>query len=413
MKYLKLKENIHLFYQPLERQTVSVELVYSAGGSWFEKPTDSGKKHLLEHCIASRTKDMDFEAFKSYQFEHNLNLNAYTGPLTMGLTAKGHKDDLDKMLGTILEMAFNPTFDQQILTQEKEIVLKEISERRGEPSYRLYFETQKDAFENGSYARHEVLGNPKMVAQTTLEDLYRLNAENLKQSQIIINLAGGGIDLENLKAKIDSIISPDFFENPKLELPIVVKNTWKAGNYFTTVSDIAHSEAEVAVMYPLTITKENIATINIFNQLFVSYYGGLYDLLRNKLQLVYGISASKDKDTQIYTISFTSQTDKVEEIYDHIENFWSKFKFDEIMFGQLKNNLIKKSQMAMDTLGFTCDFMQEQMEAFGEVVSYEDYVAKLTAVTKQDIAKMYEEIASGSPKISVISNNPIIKNFFR
>lgn len=194
--HLQVKSRTHLFYQKLDRKKVEIEIIFHAGGSIFEGEGDRGKKHLLEHCIASRTKDMNFQDLKDWQFEKNIILNAYTGPLTMGLTAEGHKEDFLEMFKVLWEMAVSPTFDQSILDREKEIVLREISERRGDPAYQLYFDVNALVFTPDSYDNHQVLGDEKMVAQTTIEDLYRLHQESLAQSHIIVLLAGGGIELE-------------------------------------------------------------------------------------------------------------------------------------------------------------------------------------------------------------------------
>ena len=199
MIYQKLSPQIHLVCQPLDRFRVEIEIILHAGGSIFEMDENRGKKHLLEHCIASRTKEMDFQALKDFQFSQNLILNAYTGPMTMGLTATSHKNDFEKALKLLWEMATDPTFDQSILEREKEIVLREISERRGDPAYELYYHIQNQIFEEGSLDTHEVLGESEKVAKTTLEDFKKLHTQNLQDSHIIIQISGGGIDLAKIK----------------------------------------------------------------------------------------------------------------------------------------------------------------------------------------------------------------------
>lgn len=206
MPYLKINYRTHLFIQELDRKKTEIEIIFHAGGSFFEKPEDRGKKHLLEHCIASRTKDMDFQALKDWQFRESILINAYTGPLTMGFTAEGHKTDFQKMFEVLWEMAITPTFDQSILDREKEIVLREISQTRGDPNYQLYFDVNALVFTEDSYSNHQVLGDEKMVAQTTIQDLYRLHRESLEQSHILILLSGGGIDQNFVLEKIKNFL---------------------------------------------------------------------------------------------------------------------------------------------------------------------------------------------------------------
>jgi len=201
MIYKQLSPQIHLICQPLKRFKVEIEIVLHAAGSIFENEEDRGKKHLLEHCIASRTQELDFQSLKDFQFSQNLLLNAYTGPQTMGLTAVSHRDDFEKSLKLLWEMATKPTFDQTILEREKEIVLREISERRGDPNYELHYFVQSQIFSKDSIENHQVLGDGEKVAQTSLKDFVKLHAQNLNDSQIIIQISGGGIDI----AKVEEI----------------------------------------------------------------------------------------------------------------------------------------------------------------------------------------------------------------
>ena len=199
MIYKQLSPQIHLICQPLERFRVEIEIILHAAGSLFENDKDRGKKHLLEHCIASRTKELDFQQLKDFQFSQNLILNAYTGPQTMGLTVASHRDDFEKSLRILWEMVTSPTFDQSVLEREKEIVLREINERRGDPNYELHYFVQSQIFGKDSIENHEVLGDSDKVAQTTLTDFRSLHSQNLQDSQIIIQISGGGIDITKIE----------------------------------------------------------------------------------------------------------------------------------------------------------------------------------------------------------------------
>ena len=80
MTYHSITPFIHIVHSPLDRKQVDIEIVLSAGGSYYEEPIDAGRKHLMEHCIATRTQDMDLIEFKNWQFRENIMINAYTSP---------------------------------------------------------------------------------------------------------------------------------------------------------------------------------------------------------------------------------------------------------------------------------------------------------------------------------------------
>jgi predicted Zn-dependent peptidase len=200
--YIKISPFLHLVISPADRQKINMEVLFNTGGSLFESPEDRGRMHLLEHCICSRTKDMDFWQLKDFAFRNNIVFNAYTTPISMAVNASGHSSDFEAILKILLEMAFSPTFEESILEREKDIVLREINERRGDPNYQLYFEVMEQIFTKDSLENHQVLGMSEIVAETTLKDMKRLYGEMLGRSMAVIELSGGGFDkkscLENL-----------------------------------------------------------------------------------------------------------------------------------------------------------------------------------------------------------------------
>jgi ubiquinol-cytochrome c reductase core subunit 1 len=191
MSYISLNPTTHLIVESQDRQKVDLESVYTSGGSFYESAYHRGRKHLLEHCLVARTKSMDFEAFKDYQFAQNVTVNAATSPRYMWLEMSGHTSNWQEMLEKLCEMTYLPTFDQSILDQEREIVLREISERRGEPGYILYYDTMKAVFSKDSVAAHETLGSSEQVAKTKLSDFAELHQQSLQDSHVVYTLSGG------------------------------------------------------------------------------------------------------------------------------------------------------------------------------------------------------------------------------
>ena len=225
MEYIRLAPYIHLFLEPKDRQKVELEAILTAGGSWFEAQSDRGKKHLMEHCVASRTHQFDYQQLKDYSFRENIYLNAYTGALSMGFETNGHQSDFKKLVDLLLEITFSPVFDDTDLNREKEIVLREISERRGDPNYRLHFDIQKHIFQAKSIENHQTLGDPRYVAQTKLNDFQELYRQNMSGSHILICVSGGGIDLNYLTEQINQYLSST--QNPYVSELLKNTNTSK------------------------------------------------------------------------------------------------------------------------------------------------------------------------------------------
>jgi zinc protease len=416
MNYILKGSNVHILAQPLERKKFEIEIVLSSAGSWFEDPEDRGKRHLLEHCVASRTKSLDFQALKDFEYRENIILNAYTQPITMGLTATGHYSDFKKMVDLLLEMTFEPTFDQDILDREKEIVLREISERRGDPSYRLHFDTMHEVFTPESYSNHEVLGDSDLVAQTTIQDFEKLHRQNLQKSHLMFLISGGGIDLDYFQIKLDEYLARNTLFNsslPKTPINFQVDNQFKDFKILPIVNDLAHSHAELSVFLPCPVNFENKAALQIFESLFLKYGGILYDRLRDELGLVYGLQSNFDKNLQILDIYLSCEIQYIKTIIDEIHDVFSNFDkyFNLQKFDEFKDIIKKKLDISQDTLGASSSFTQSMLRTYGIAETYDDYATRLMAVTPEDIRSIYEYVKSNLPnyRVVMVSNDQEIK----
>jgi len=423
MTYLQISPFVHILLEPLNRKKYEIELFYSSGGSWFETKQNRGKKHLLEHCIASRIKSMDYKTFKAYQFQENIFLNAFTSPLYMGLYSSGHKKDGHKMLDIVLEMAFMPTFDQAILEQEKEVVLREISERSGDPNYRLHYQTMSQIFTPLSTENHQTLGDKEMVAQTTIQDFEQLHQENLEQSHIILCLSGNAVKLEAVAEKVQNYLS--LKENPLIQA--VLGDSYKKPvnfsppsafqnfNILPIVSELAHKHVDFTIYIPCKLDFTNKPASKVFEELFLKYYGVLYSRLRDELGLVYGLHSSFDFEAQHLMINLSCEENYVKQIIFEIEEVFSNFKkhFDATKFRQLKSIINKKVEISKDSLGTETSLALNSLLTFGLPQNLDEYKAKIKKVSRDDVKELYSSLEKGlkTKKITIVSQNKEIEKY--
>jgi predicted Zn-dependent peptidase len=422
MRYIKIGQFIHVFLDKRERNTTSMEFVYSAGGSVYEHKEDRGRMHLMEHCICSRTKDMTFKEFKDFTFRESITYNAYTSANVLALEASGHKNDFNKIFNFLFEMFTEPTFDQEGLEREKEIVLREITDRKGSPNYKLYYDYVNNFYEEGSISRHEVLGDSDIVSKTELGDFERLHSVALNQSNLMFFINGGGVEEEFIMNKIQSFLeSPKgktFTESHKEEFPSKDKNHNQFKNKISEVfvHEFAHEECELNINIDTNIGFSNRAVRDVFASLFLRWNGsGLYDLLRDKKGLIYGYNFYFDLETQVLNIEMNCSLENIKTIIDETKQFFSDFttSYDPKKFEELKHQLIKKQDLSNDVLGNESEFAYNTLKNYGEVEDFESFREKLNVVTKEDVLEVFSAVKTNLEKAKIIlsSRNPLIKNY--
>jgi predicted Zn-dependent peptidase len=411
-KYTQITPFIHLLTNDQPRAKTELEIVMTSGGSFFESDRNSGKKHLMEHCIASRTKDMDYKTFKDFQFANSIAINAYTGPLPLAVNATTHSSKFETAFDSLAEMIFEPTFDQAILDQEKEIVLREISERRGSPEYQLYYWTMNQLFPKGSLETHETLGNAAMVAETSVQDFLDLHQQNLANSHLIINLSGGNVEEDYVKSVINKYLSQST-SNIKNILDIEQKNQVNYRpksdlakfEFLPLVHELAHEQSEITIYIPCEVNFDNLPATKIFKELFLSFYGVIYSRLRDELGYVYGIYGNFRNDLQTLEIGMSCEIKYIAPIVSEIKQMlgnWNKY-FDPKKFDELKAVLTMKIDMAADEPSQANSHTEKILRTYSQIELHSEFGQRLSSVQPKDVQKLYENLMNNLDKIQVLA----------
>ncbi len=403
IQYQQILPNFHLILNNKDRERLFFEFIFINGGSWFEKSGDRGKKHLLEHCLVDRTKEMDYKEFRDYQLAKSYNLNAYTSELNMGITLNGHYLDQTEMLNLLFNLAFKPILKQLTLDKEKEIVLKEIVERRGNPNYRLFYQVMKKIYTSDSLNNHEVLGISEDVEKTTINDLIRLQEENLKKSQLVLLVSGNIKNIENIKDKILNFVSIKN-ENEILPIDYEAKNKIKKFKTKVIVSNLAHENAEVSVFLPFKVDFDRAAINHIIDRMLFSYYGNIYKFLREEKKLIYSMSSYRYKSLKMLEISFTSSLEKVKEILENIKNMLENYK-NQFEFNKLdifRDNSIKQLRMEKDKPFYESNFVIDYLKGFNKIYYPDDFFKDLNKIKNINLNLILEEIKNNLNKAQIL-----------
>jgi predicted Zn-dependent peptidase len=415
---------LYVIVDPVPRTKTTFEFIYTHGGSWYEEEADRGRSHLLEHIIVSRTKDMNFSQLKDLMFRESINYNAYTTSSSLAIEASGHKADFNKIFGLLFEMFTTPTFDQEGLDREKEIVLREIVDRQGNPQYKLYYDIAREVFTPDSFNPHEVLGNSAAVASTELHDLERLHQRMLQKSRLFLCISGGGADVEMIEheAKLFLNSSEDHAGlirnmSTKENIPLDYNNTFKTMNAEAICHPAGHEACELNMFIPVEVSFRNRPARELFANLFLRYGSkGLYDHLRDDLGLIYGYQYGYENNGSFLEFELNCEIKLVAKIIAETKLFFANFdkKFDSDKFEELKGQITKKQELSADKLGAAVEYASTTLLNYGTLETVTDFTNKLRAVTIEEIKELFEEVSTGLEKAKylAVSKQEEIKNVF-
>jgi predicted Zn-dependent peptidase len=412
-QYLQLAPNFRLITNTTEQNGVKFTLHHTAGGAFFEEKGQKGLSHLLEHCMVARTKKHDFEDLRYYLFENDIHTNAFTGRLGMDIVVSGHKKNFDAMLDLVLEFAFNPVITEEILEQEKEIVLCEISQYSGGVGYRLNMTLIKSLYKKGSYSRTEVLGRKDDVRNATIRELQKIQKRLYAKSNFILTVAGGGVDSESVKSRFEKII-PHYTEQDTLPVNFTPKNELRDFTYLPVVDYLGHQHAVLNVIIPCPINFENRPVRMYLRELlFENPIGVLYTRLRNQLGFIYSLRYSFDLPTQALNIEVSCEIEHIPQIVEEIQRYFAEpsLVINESKINKIRELLMTRRELYEDNPQFVVDFLVGILLDFGVIMYYDDYIKLLETITVQDVRDYYDVISENidKMKIVVVSNKEEIK----
>lgn len=425
MNYIQITPTVHLLTHNIDRQQSQLDIILTSGGSWFEDKNNLGRRHLMEHCVVARTHNLNFNQLKDYAFKNNLSLNAYTSGLNMGFDGTSHHSDFGNMLDVLLETSLNPNFVEEDLNREKEIVLREISERRGDPNYKLYFDVTKEIFTEDSIANHQVLGDENIVEKTELSHFFELYKQATKQSHLIIKAAGGGIDEKTIIEKVQAHLANTNLEwiknlsslDQKKDINYRPNNVIKEFSFKTLQSDIAHEHAEMAIFLDAPISFENRPILPYLTNLYFIYGGILYDKLRDELGLVYGFSSSYHRDINKIELQLSCELKYVNTIIDEVVKVFSDFdnNFKASKFEEFKAILNKKQDLALDKIATEINHAYSTLREYGTIETYQEFSQNISKITQSDFRNFYEAIKLnlGNIQVFVVSKNKKVLKLHR
>lgn len=397
LKYIKLRPNFHIFLNPVKRYKTSVNFLFSSGGAYFEKSHQKGLTHLLEHSMIKQTRKINKNKLNRLQFEKDIDLNASTSILTLEIFMSSHKDYTDEMLDLILNFAFDPYVDSKVLEQEKRIVLREISQKKGDPNYKLLRIVKESIYKKGSKDLCEVIGDKKIVADSTLDDLKKIHQRIIAESHFLLSVVGGNVNEDNVIKKAEKYAKFLSFEKTH-PIDKSAKNYIYDFKYKPIVSELAHENFIIYIAVPCKVNFYNRGIREIVSEVLFSYPEGIfYKKLREKLGLVYNIDYFFDSSLQLLIIILMGESDSVynlvEESFKIIANPEKYMTSERVNI--IKNIFVKRQQIALDNPYTSVEFITNTLLNYGKEQYFEQYVDELKHSRFEDILNYGLEMKHG------------------
>ncbi len=383
-----------------------------ATGSRDETSDIFGLSHLLEHTVFRETKTMD-----SYQMAKEIEgaggeLNAFTGremTAFYGITIKETADVARRIVGDIVA---NPLINEEATELEKKIVLQELNMIKNEPDRYIH-----DLFSMVLWRGHELSqdegGDEKLVAKMTYKDLRKYYEEKYLIPNISV-YAAGSVDLDETVAWAEETLDgmTGGRRNVRTAPPM------PEGKYEFVTNDSDHYQ--VAMGFPTygSSHPDRTALTMLSAVLGSGTSSRLFQDVREKKALVYSIftSISQDSDASSMTAYMSCTKENVIEAMETSSKVIGGILSEGLQKGELDRakRLVKGANIrAMESTDTRLYRLGVNHMLNGSTEKLEDRLAKIDAVTEDDVMRVAEDVLRYDRMNTVVlgKNNRSLKNY--
>ncbi len=313
-----LNNGLKVIFMPVDNTDLcAIHMWVKTGSIYEDNYLGSGISHFVEHMVFKGTQKRNYETLFADVQAVGSNINAYTSFDRTVYTYDGSAASAELGFDILSDMLLTPTFPQDELVKERDVILREIDMCQDDPDDQLNQVLFTNAFRKHPY-RFPIIGIKRIFEQLKREDLcaYWHHRYPINNMTLIVV---GNLDLQWVKDKVNVYfadftprsLKPVFIQREPFQLAEREERLY--GNYQLT-------RGALAFKIPGIGHKDGSKLQVLSNVLGCGESSILYQKLREELRYVYSIDSSTwMADGQgLFWIQYTCEPDKRGQVEDFL-----------------------------------------------------------------------------------------------
>lgn len=368
-------------------------------GTRDESGFNSGIAHFVEHTIFKGTSNRSATVINGYLDKLGGELNAFTTKEEIVIHATVLREDLQKAVSLLLEMAVSATFPENEIKTEKGVVIDEIHSYKDSPSEDIYDKFEELLFE-GHPLSGNILGTAASVRKIKRDELLEFVKQMFRPQKMALSIVAD-LDEKKIEKMVRKLVD-GMFDKGKDDCVMPERRLLKpVDRQFDITLNKRNHQANCIIggLAPsLYQDRERLATVLLCNIL-----GGpannsiLNSILREKHGWVYGVECSYTQyaDTGIVTISLGCDKANLDKCVAAVWKELEKLKTVVLSDRKLKaakKQLLGQLAVSGDNGETQCLSMGKSLLAFGKIADSGENKAMVDGITAEDVRRMACEI---------------------
>lgn len=397
-----LPNGIRLLYYPATSPITHCCLLINAG-SRDEQPGQEGLAHFIEHLLFKETARRSTSQILNRLELVGADLNAYTTKEYTCIHASFLKEHLERTMDLFEDIVFHSTFPEEELEKERGVILDEIASYLDQPEEAIQDDFESILFKGDAMGAN-ILGTPATVKSLSKEHIQTFIDKNYNTNEIIFAVFGN-YDLGKLVKLLEKYFGPVPANHPvknrpkpQFNEPQLVRSAKPISQTHCVMGTQAYSSS-----HPL---KSGLLLVN-------SLLGGLGMSSRLNLEIreKYGIAYTIESnyipftDTGLFTIYFGTDAEKAERAIKLVNKELKKLRDNKLGGLQLqraKQKFTGQIALAEESRMSLIISMAKSLLDFNHIDSLEEVIAKVNAVTAEEVLEISNEILDSSKLTTLI-----------
>lgn len=389
-----LPNGLRVIAAPMKGTNTATVLVMVGTGSKYETKDTNGLSHFLEHMVLKGTTKRPTTQQIAEELDRvGAESNAFTGDEYTGFYAKVAYSFLDVALEVIADILLNPLLAQEEIDRERNVILEEVRMIRDDPQRHIH-----DLFQNLLYgdqpAGWDVIGTPEVLAVLNREHFlqYRQAHYTGRNASVVV---AGNIDPAQVFSKVARWFGGFADGDAQQKLPVREEQGAPAVLIHRKETDQVHLDIGVRgyhLSHPNRHAQQLLSVI-----LGAGMSSRLFLAVRERQGLAYRVRSYSVEATDagyVVTYAGTDPT-RVERTIETIVREYRRIREEAVPAAELrKAKDFAKGHFLMDleSSDEMAGFVATQETLLGNVESPEEVLAKLEAVTADDVSRIAREM---------------------
>jgi predicted Zn-dependent peptidase len=375
--------------------------VWVGTGSRDETPEQSGISHFLEHLLFKGTPERTAHQIAEEVDAVGGDMNAYTTKEYTTFYVRALAEHVELGLDVLCDILSRPALRPEEVDAERQVILEEVLMHRDEPS-----DVVQELFAAAMFPGHtlgrEVLGEPEVITEVSVPAIRSFFDTHYLPGNMVI-AAAGDLDHARLAAAIEARFTgrsggaPPVRHAPSGEtVPLVVESR-----------ESEQAQLVLGVRAPDRHSSDRFTLAVLNHVLGGGLSSRLFQEIRESRGLAYAIGSDRSAfdDAGTLAISVGTSPDKAHEVLDLLHSELDRFAAKGISQRELevaKGHLRADMLLSLEDSGSRMSRIGSAMLLFGTVLTTEELLARIAAVTAEQVQTVAEQLLMSPRTLAVV-----------